>query len=225
MLRKERMMKRLILLFVLLLSCVSLCRYAYPPVPVVYGFLTDDYMDPNPASIAWRQMIQHYFSDEREEDEDRRYPDWYGGTYYGRLSDVPNGKLYLVIQIVRGHSYMEDEIHKIMAQVENAGYAFEYVSVSYEKLYRLSQKIREDIDRAWNRFEEDGRRDDLRNISWLIDDIDSAESKIKLMVYDINDLSDKTIYFLGFPKYLEYLFNPYITVCEYVEFFYWIFDE
>ena len=133
-------MKRLILLFVLLLSCVSLCRYAYPPVPVVYGFLTDDYMDPNPASIAWRQMIQHYFSDEREEDEDRRYPDWYGGTYYGRLSDVPNGKLYLVIQIVRGHSYMEDEIHEIMAQVENAGYAFEYVPVSYEDMRRYWQE-------------------------------------------------------------------------------------
>ena len=201
-------MKRLILLFVLLLSCVSLCRYAYPPVPVVYGFLTDDYMDPNPASIAWRQMIQHYFSDEREEDEDRRYPDWYGGTYYGRLSDVPNGKLYLVIQIVRGHSYMEDEIHEIMAQVENAGYAFEYVPVSYEDMRRYKQEyshgeeidalVRDAIDRG------------ISIATYGGSEIEISQSHCRVKYFISTDHS--LIEILGLKNYLKYLWDPHITL-------------
>ena len=197
-------MKRLILLFVLLLSCVSLCRYAYPPVPVVYGFLTDDYMDPNPASIAWRQMIQHYFSDEREEDEDRRYPDWYGGTYYGRLSDVPNGKLYLVIQIVRGHSYMEDEIHEIMAQVENAGYAFEYVPVSYEdmRLYWQECSYVEEIGALVLKARERGIPISGDGVSGI--EISQSHCRLRYIIYTDHPL----IEIVGFKNYLKYLWDP-----------------
>ena len=197
-------MKRLILLFVLLLSCISLCRYEYPPVPVVYGFLTDDYMDPNPASIAWRQMIQHYFSDEREEDEDRRYPDWYGGTYYGRLSDVPNGKLYLVIQIVRGHSYMEDEIHEIMAQVENAGYAFEYVPVSYEdmRLYWQECSYVEEIGALVLKARERGIPISGDGVSGI--EISQSHCRLRYVIYTDHSL----IEIVGLKNYLKYLWDP-----------------
>ncbi len=197
-------MKRLFLLFTLLLLCVSLCRYAYPPVPVVYGFLTDDYMDPNPASIAWRQMIQHYFSDEREEDEDRRYPDWYGGTYYGRLSDVPNGKLYLVIQIVRGYAYMEDEIHEIMAQAENAGYAFEYVPVSYEdmRLYWQECSYVEEIGALVLKARERGIPISGDGVSGI--EISQSHCRLRYVIYTDHSL----IEIVGLKNYLKYLWDP-----------------
>ena len=200
-------MKRLFLLFVLLLSCISLCRYAYPPVPVVYGFLTDDYMDPNPATIANRQIRQHYFSDEWSEDEDG-YPDWYGGRYARYLIDAPHGKLHAVIQIVRGHSYMEDEIHEIMAQVENAGYAFEYVTASYEDIRRYWQEgsYREEIGALL--------RDALdRGISIATyggSEIEISQSHCRVKYFISTDHS--LIEILGLKNYLKYLWDPHITL-------------
>ena len=201
------MMKRLILLFVLLLSCVSLCRYAYPPVPVVYGFLTDEYMDPNPASIAWRQMIQHYFSDEWSEDEDG-YPDWYGGIYSRYLIDAPHGKLHAVIQIVRGHSYMEDEIHEIMAQVENAGYAFEYVTASYEDIRRYWQEgsYREEIGALLRDAIDRG----ISIATYGGSEIEISQSHCRVKYFISTDHS--LIEILGLKNYLKYLWDPHITL-------------
>ena len=203
MIRKERIMKRLILLFVLLLSCVSLCRYAYPPVPVVYGFLTDDYMDPNPATIANRQIRQHYFSDEWSEDEDG-YPDWYGGIYSRYLIDAPHGKLHAVIQIVRGHSYMEDEIHEIMAQVENAGYAFEYVSVSFEdmRLYWQECSYVEEIGVLVLKARERGIPISGDGVSEI--EINQFHCRLRYVIYTNHPL----IEIVGFKNYLKYLWDP-----------------
>ncbi len=199
-------MKRLFFLFVLLLSCVSLCRYAYPPVPVVYGFLTDDYMDPNPATIANGQLQDYLFPEGWN--EEYCYPDWYGGSYKGRVSDDSNGKLHLVIQIVRGHSYMEDEIHKIMAQVENAGYAFEYVLVSYEDMRRYKQEyshgeeidalVRDAIDRG------------ISIATYGGSEIEISQSHCRVKYFISTDHS--LIEILGLKNYLKYLWDPHITL-------------
>ncbi len=193
-------MKRLILLFALLLSCVSLCRYAYPPVPVVYGFLTDDYMDPNPATIANRQFQDYLFPEGWN--EEYCYPDWYGGRYVRSLSDAPNGKLYLVIQIVRGYAYMEDEIHKIMAQAENAGYAFEYVPISFEGLYELMERCIEETEKR-PAYDQDGNPIGAEGYN-----VNVRDSKVELTVR--GDLKK----FLGWKLYLKYLFHPHIRLRE-----------
>ncbi len=192
-------MKRLILFLLIPL----LCSFSTPPTLVVYGL---DHFQPLYDGYGGFGRAQQQFYDFVAEADSI---DWWGYGVYRvemdgfQLYGVEGASSLCVISILRGHSYIEDEIHAAMKEQPSALYTFRYTSIPADVLTDLLVQCEAEVN-ALSFWDEEGEL--IADSAGVV--ATAREPKVRIEVS--GDLKK----FLGWKLYLKYLFHPYIRLVE-----------